>query len=184
MTSIGDSTVWKPFLRKHWNMIGIFALATILLAGGSVLVFLWLVGNAQSSGLVPSSLGLWTMANLISFILYTIFWELLLIGIPLVVVGVLGWQWWKRLPSEERTEYHFPIRSRKSRGGGGGSFLFFIVFCIKVYLDGKWNVAIATWNLDYVVGSVVLILLLFAVIFGIPGAIIGIWWLRRETTRP
>ena len=61
----------------------------------------------NQQGLVPATLGLWSMANIISFILNAIFWELVLIGIPVVIGAILGWQWWKRLPDEEKKEYHF-----------------------------------------------------------------------------
>jgi hypothetical protein len=57
---------------------------------------------------------------------------------------------------------------------------FFILFCIKVYLDGNWNVAISTWTLDYVIGSVILILGLVVIIIGIPAAIGVTWWMRHE----
>lgn len=171
-------------MRKHWKAVGIFVVACALALAGAVYVFLWFVKNAQSSGLVPATLGLWTMANCVTFILNAIFWELLLIGIP-VVIGVLaGWLWWRRLPDEERRGYHsFGRRSRATGGSGGVSLLFFIAFCIKVYLDGNWNVAIATWTLDYVVGSMVLILEWVLIIFGIPIAIGIIWWIRYETRK-
>lgn len=45
-----------------------------------------------------------------------------------------------------------------SAGCGGVSLLFFIAFCIKAFIDGKWNVPIATFTLDYAVGSVITIL--------------------------
>jgi hypothetical protein len=171
-------------MRKHWKAVGIFVVACALALAGAVSVFLWFVKNAQSSGLVPATLGLWTMANCVTFILNAIFWELLLIGIP-VVLGVLaGWLLWRRLPDEERRGYRsFGRRSRATGGSGGLSLLFFIAFCIKVYLDGNWNVAIATWTLDYVVGSMVLILEWGLVIFGIPIAIGIIWWIRHETRK-
>lgn len=184
MTSMEAGSSWKVFLRRHWLAATVFGVAAVLILVGSVYVFLWFASDAQSSGLVPATLGLWTMANLVAFILNAIFWELFLIGIPGVVAGIIGWQWWRRMPEEERRGYRFEMRSRRKSGGGGGSLLFFIVFCVKVYLDGKWNVPIGTWNLDYVVSSVVLILALAAIIFGIPGTIVGIWWVRRETKKP
>jgi hypothetical protein len=61
--------------------------------------------------------------------------------------------------------------------------LFFIAFCIKVYLDGNWNVPISTFALNYVVGSMFLILEWVLIIFGIPIAIALIWWIRHETGR-
>ena len=115
---------------------------------GAVYVFLWFVANAQSTGLVPATLGMWSMGNMISFILHAIFWELVLIGIPVAIGAILGWQWWKRLPEEEKREYTlFGKGSRSSRAGGAVSPLLFIAFAIKVYIDGNWNMAISTWTL-------------------------------------
>ncbi|MDA4126214.1 MAG: hypothetical protein OK452_03275 [Thaumarchaeota archaeon] len=183
MTGEKAASDWRSFMRKHWKAVAIFVAAGALAVAGTVYVFLWFVKNAQSSGLVPATLGLWTMANLVTFILYTIFWELLLIGIPVVIGVVAGWMWWRILPVEERRGYHFGRRSRATGGSGGFSLFFFIVFCIKVYLDGNWNVPIASWTLDYVVGSMVLILEWVVLIFGIPAGIGIIWWIRHETKR-
>jgi hypothetical protein len=179
--SESGSEVWKKFLRKHWNMVALFVVAVILASVGAVYVFLWFVGDAQSTGMVPKTLGLWTMGNLVTFILYAIFWELLLIGVPLILAAVGGWLWWRRLPSDEKREYHFfGKRSRTTSGGVGVSLLIFVAFCIKVFVDGKWNVAIATFTFNYVVYSMLTILVWGLVIFGIPIAIGVIWWIRHE----
>jgi hypothetical protein len=171
---------WRNFMRRHWGAVAIFVVAAALAFAGAVYVFLWFVGNAQSSGLVPGTLGLWTMGNLVLFILYSVFWELLLIGIPAAIGAVIGWLWWKRLPEEERRGYHLGRRSRSARGGGGVSFLFFVAFCIKVFIDGKWNVPIATFTLNYVVGSMITILEWGLIVFSIPIAIGLVWWISRE----
>jgi hypothetical protein len=121
------------------------------------------------------------MGNLVMFILHLIFWELVFIGIPAIIGVVVGWQWWKRLPDEEKRDYRFfGRRSRTAGGGGGASLLLFIAFAIKVYVDGNWNVAISTWKLDYVVDSLISILIWVVVIFGIPIAIGVIWWIRHQ----
>ena len=170
--SENGSEGWKKFLRKHWNMVALFVVAVILASVGAIYVFLWFAGDAQSTGMVPATLGLWTMGNLVIFILHAIFWELLLIGVPVILAAVAGWLWWRRLPSDEKKEYHFfGKRSRATSGGGGAvSLLFFVAFCIKVFIDGNWNVAVSSWTLDYVVGSMVTILVWIAVIFAIPAA--------------
>jgi hypothetical protein len=179
--SENGSEIWKKFLTKHWNMLVLFVAGAVLASIGAILVFLWFVGDAQSTGLVPSTLGLWTMGHLVTFILHAIFWELLLIGVPVILAAVTGWLWWKKLPDEEKKEYHFfGKRSRTTSGGGGISLLFFIAFCIKVFIDGNWNVAIAAWTLDYVVGSMISILIWTVIIFGIPATIGVIWWIRHE----
>jgi hypothetical protein len=175
---------WKKFLRKHWNIVAIFVVAGVLVFIGAIYVFLWFVGQAQSTGLVPSSLGLWTMGNIVLFILHAIFWELVFIGIPAIIGAVVGWQWWKRLPDEEKKEYNLSGRgSRTSRAGGAVSPLLFIAFALKVYVDGNWNVEISTYTLDYVVGSMITILIWILVIFGIPAAIGLIWWIRHEMNK-
>ena len=170
---------WKAFLRKHWKITALFVVGAVLALVASVLVFLWFVGDAQSTGMVPMTLRFWTMSNLVTFILHLIFWELVLIGIPVGLAAMGGWQWWKRLPDEEKKEYHFfSSRSRTTGGSGGISILFFIAFCIKVFIDGNWNVAISSWSLDYVVESMISILIWVAIIFGIPVAIGVILWIN------
>jgi Sec-independent protein secretion pathway component TatC len=177
---VEKSSDWKKFIRKHWNIFAIFLVAIILAFAGAIYVFLWFVKDAQSTSLVPSILGMWSMANVVSFILNAIFWELVLIGIPVVIGAILGWQWWKRLSDEEKREYNlFGKGSRSRRAGGAAPPSLFIAFVIKVYVDGNWNMPISTYTLDYVVGSMVTLLIATAVIFGIPAIIGLILWLRH-----
>jgi hypothetical protein len=172
---------WRVFLKRHWGITAIFAVGAGLALVGSILVFLWFVGDAQSTDMVPTTLGLWTMGNMVAFILHLILWELILIGIPVGIAAVAGWQWWKRLPSEEKREYHFFGKQSRTTGGSSGvSILFFIAFCIKVFIDGNWNVAVATWTLNYVINSMITILIWAAIIFAIPAVIGVIWWITHE----
>jgi len=170
------------FTRRHWRAFTTFAVAGVLAFVGAIYVFLWFVGDAQSSGLVPPTLGLWSMSNLVNFIIYTVFWELVFIGIPVAGVAAVAWRWWKRLPDDEKSGYHSGGRSRSA--GGGVSLLLFVAFSIKVFVDGKWNVPIATFTLDYVVGSMITVLEWGLIIFGIPIAIGLAWWISREMNKP
>ena len=171
---------WKRFMKKHWIVFAIFVFAIILAAASAVYVFWWFTGYAQTTGLVPSTLGSWSMANLIFFILNLLFWELVLIGIPAAIGAVIGWQWWKRLPEEEKVPHLFGRSSRSRNASGAVSTLLFIAFAIKVYIDGNWNETISNYTLNYVVSSVITILAWTAIIIGIPLALVAIWWLRRE----
>jgi hypothetical protein len=181
---IENNSDGKNFLRKHWKMVAVLIVAGILLCASAIYVFLWFAGQAQTSGLVPSSLGQWSMGNMVMFILHALFWELLFIGIPTAIGAIVGWQWWKRLPEEEKKEHNFGKSSKSSSAGGAISPLLFIAFAIKVYIDGNWNVAMATWNLDYVLGSMLTILIWTAAIFAIPAVIGIIWWIRHEMNKP
>jgi hypothetical protein len=178
---VAKGSGWRRFFRKHWNMLAVFVVAAILVVAGAVYVFVWFAGNAQSTGLVPSALGMWSMNNLVMFILHAIFWELVLIGIPVAIGAIIGWQWWKRIPEEEKKEYNLSTKGSRSRSAEGAvSPLLFIAFAIKVYVDGQWNAPIAGFSLDYVVGSMITILVWIAVIFAIPAIIGFVWWITRE----
>jgi len=180
----GDK-IWKKFLRKHWKMLVLFVIGAILASIGAILVYLWFVGDAQLTGLVPATLGLWTMGHFVTFLLHLIFWEVLLIGVPVIlVIAAIIFLWWKKLPDEERKEYRcghlFGKRSRRTEGGEGISFLIFIAFIIKVYFDGNWDVPFATWTFDYLVYSCLWALIWVLIIFGIPVVIGVTWWIRHE----
>ncbi len=179
-----QSSDWSNFFRKHWGMFAVFVVAAIFAVAGAVYVFVWFTGNAQSTGLVPATLNAWTMNNVLFFILYAIFWELVLIGIPVAIGAIAGWQWWKRIPEDERKEYNLSTKgSRSSRASGAISPLLFIAFALKVYFDGNWNAPIAGYSLDYVMGSMVTILIWVAAIFAIPAAIGLVWWANREMNK-
>jgi hypothetical protein len=176
---------WRLFIRRHWAVFAAFIAVGILAVAGAVYVFVWFTANAQSSGLVPATLNLWTMNNLVMFILNAIMWELVIIGIPSAIGAIIGWQWWKRIPEQEKQQYNLSTKSSHKGGAGGAiSPLLFIAFAIKVYVDGNWNTAMASWNLDYVVGSMVTILIWTAAIFAVPAVIGVIWWIHHETNKP
>jgi hypothetical protein len=180
----GDK-IWKKFMRKHWKILILFVIGAILASIGVILVFLWFVGDAQATGLVPATLNLWTMGHLVTFVLHLIFWEVLYIGVPVILaVVVIMFLWWKKLPEKEKEEYNrgnlFGTRSRSTSGGGGISLVVFIAFIIKVFRDGNWNVPFADWTFDYLVYSYLWALIWVLIIFGIPIGLGGIWWIHRE----
>ena len=176
--------IWRKFLRRHWTMLVLFAAGAVLVSTGAILVALWFVGDAQSSGLVPRTLGLWSMGSSVTFLLRLILWEFLIVGVPTILAAVATWQWWKKLPGEEKREYHFfDNRSRATRRGGSMSLLVLVAFSIKVFTDGNWNVAFATWTFDYLVYSLLSALIWVLVIIGIPASLAIIWWINREVKR-
>ena len=180
----GSEADWKLFLRKHWRVAAIFVAACVLAVIGAVLVFWWFVGTAQSTGLVPSTLNLWSMGHLVTFVVLLIVWEIILIGIPVVIGAIAGWRWWTRLPVKERKQYHFFDKRSRTAGQGGMSLFIFLAFVLKVFLDGRWNEPMAGWTVNYVVVSLIWILVWTAVIIGIPLAIAAVLWIRHEMKKP
>jgi hypothetical protein len=180
VSEVENRSDWMKFIGKHRNIVVVFVLAIILATIDVVYVFWWFTGEAQATGIVPMTLGLWSMRNVVLFILHLIFWELVFIGIPAIIGAVLAWRWWKSLPDEEKKEYHLSGRRSRTRDAGGAiSPLLFIAFAIKVYVDGNWNVAVSAYSLNYVVDSVITILAWIAVIFGIPAIVGLIWWINH-----
>ena len=185
MMVANNEKIWKKFMRKHWKMFVLFIVGAILASIGAILVYLWFVGDAQITGLVPTTLNLWAMGHFVTFLLYLILWEVLLIGVPVILaIAAIIFLWWKKLPDEEKREYKrghlFGKRSRRNEGGQGISFLIFIAFIIKIYLDGNWNVPFATWTFDYLVYSCLWAFIGVLIIIGIPIAIGATWWIHYE----
>ena len=183
-----EDKIWKIFFKRHWKIFTLFLAGAILACISALLVLIWYIGDAQATGLVPSTLNLWTMGYVITFLLNLILWEVLIIGIPvLIVVAAIYFLWWKKLPDDERQEYRhghlFGKRSRKTDGGGAISFLINIFFIFKIYADGNWNEPFADWTFDYLANSYLTAFIWVAIIFGIPMAIGGIWWIRHELTK-
>ena len=152
-----EDKIWIKFLSRHWQMFVVWIVIGIIAIIGAVKIFLWFVGDAQATGLVPKTLDLWAMSHVVSFIINVILWEIIFIVIPVAIVVVAIWQlWWKKLPAEERAEYKrghlFGKRTKKKDGGGVISLFINIVFIIKIYLDNNWEQPFSTWRFDYLVG--------------------------------
>jgi hypothetical protein len=169
----------KRFLKKYWKMVIIFAAIIAAGAIGAVLVLQWFVATAQATALVPSLLGQWTVGAVITFILHLIFWELLLVGSwILILVLVIVFQWYRKLPDEERERK--PKRGRREEGDAFG-FLVGITWLIVVWLDGRWNLAFNSWTFNDWVYSFLAAVAWDLLIFGIPITLAFLWWIRRET---
>lgn len=181
MTSEPGAGPTGQFMRRHWAAAAVFIAGVVLAAAWGVYVFWWFAGSAVASGLVPVTLGLWTTGNLIIFMLNMILWETILTGIPVAVGLGLAWVWWRRLPESGTLRNPlFGKGSKRSDGSAGFSLFLFLAFVIKVYLDGNWNVAISTFSLAYVVGSVITIMAWFAAVLAVPAIVVAGWWFSKQ----
>jgi hypothetical protein len=171
---------WRGFIKQHSAVFAVLTAGAIAAAAAAVYLFVWFAGNAQATGLVPSTLNLWSMNSAVIFMIYAVIWELAVVGIPVALAAIAAWQWWKRIPESEKAGLNMGKRHKGRDAGGAISPLLFIAFAIKVYIDGNWTQPIANWTLDYVVGSMVTILIWAAAIIAIPAVIGVIWWLSRR----
>jgi hypothetical protein len=168
----------KRFLKKHWRMIMILIVIGAVALIVAAFVFTWFVALAQSIGLVPTTLGLWSIGHVITFILYLIFWELVLVGSwVLVIVAVVLIRWYMKLPEEERQQK--PKRGRREEGDAFG-FLVGITWLIVVWLDGRWDLAFNAWTFNDWIYSFLAALMWDLIIFGIPILIGFLWWMNKE----
>jgi hypothetical protein len=179
------NTIWPKFIRKHWAMFVLWIVIAIGALIGAIYVLFWFVEDAQVTDLVPEILGLWSMKYLIDFLLHLLFWEIILVGIPLIIIVALIYLlWWKKLPYDELTEYRerklFGKSSRTRDSGTGISLLINIGFIIKVYLDGNWDKPFAEWKFDYLIHSYLTVLGWLLLIFGIPILIGTAWWIWHK----
>ncbi len=180
--------IWKIFMSRHWRMFALGVATFIFAIVGAVLVFLWLAGDAQATGLVPRYLGSWAMVHVIDFILHLIFWLLVLIVLPLIIIAATTYKlWYKRLPKKERHAYWkaklFKSKSKSRDSSSGFSFIFNILFMVKVYIDGNWHEPFSSWSFDYVIDIFLWSIMIILVIIGIPILLGGIWWLARAIRR-
>jgi hypothetical protein len=171
----------KRFISTHWKMVTVFAAVIAAGAIGAVLVLTWFVATAQATALVPSLLGQWSIGAVVTFILHLIFWELLLVGSwILVIILVIVFQWYMKLPEEERE-----MKSKRGRREQGDAFGFLvgITWLIVVWMDGRWDLAFNSWTFNNWVYSFLAAVAWDLLIVGIPIGLAFLWWLRRETRK-
>ena len=168
------------FLRRHRKMslllIGWIAVAAIV----ALSVFLWVVADAQATGLVPVALGQWTVGYFFTFIITLILLELVFVGSwVILIIAIIYQQWYKKLPDKEREEYEG--RRRHHKESGGFSFFVWLIWFILVWVNGMWNLAFQSWTFNDWVYTWVAACLWALLIVGIPGIMFLIWALRRKS---
>jgi len=184
-----DIMFFKNFARKHWKAVLVFVLVGITVFIGSLCVLLWFIGYSNLGGHGTWTFNDWSMASILDFLLNLLLWEFLIIGIPIIAMGiVIFFQWWKKFPDEEKEglEKH-GYKSRKnqrrmvfSSGGGVIGVVVFIAFCIIMYLDGNWSVSLASLQYSYFIYTWLIALMWVLIICGIPLVLILYFWLRME----
>ncbi|MGY5878932.1 MAG: hypothetical protein RTV31_01720 [Candidatus Thorarchaeota archaeon] len=163
------------FLKKYWMMTLMIAAMFIVAAIVSVLVLLWQVSTPG----LPATLGLWSVSTVISFCLNLVFWELLLVGSWVAVLAiVLYFQWYSKLPEEDRKSWSG--RGNRENTDAIGFFIG-IAWLLILYIDGTaWTRTFNAWTLTDWVWSWIFAAFWVLVIGGIIVTIGLIAWLAKE----
>ncbi len=184
--NLSEEKAMKKFLRGHAKMalaiIGVIVVAAIV----AVLVFLKVAADAQTLGLVPTTLGQWSVGICFGFLITVLIWELIFLASWLIpILAVIFGYWYRKLPEEERKEYGLSPKHgadpRRTEGGGFFSFLVAIVWLIIVWTTGRWNLAFQAWTINDWIYSWLAACLWIIIPLVIAGAIFLIWWIRKDT---
>jgi len=172
----------KKFVGRHRGMVSIMAVVAVAAIIVAIFTFLWVVDELQATNTVPSGLGQWTVGYFFTFILHVIFWELVLVASwVIVVILVIYFAWYKKLPEKERKEYKWG--STSARDGGGITFAITVIWLIIVWFDGNWNLAVNSWTLDKFVYSYLVAIMIVLGIAGLLGLMYLIWLMSKGTKK-
>lgn len=163
------------FLKKYWKMTFVIVaiIAACIIVG--VLVLLWQVESA----IVPATLGQWSVGIVISFCLNLVFWELLLAGSwTAVLLIVLYFQWYRKLPDEDQKKWSG--RGNRENSDAIGFFIG-IVWLLILYIDGTaWTRTFNEWTLSDWIWSWLYAAFWVLLIGGIVVLIGLIAWMAKE----
>jgi len=166
---------WSKKITQHWKAFIVFVIGCIIALAGAVLVLFWFIETSEFGAMGTATIGEWSLAWIWGFIIYLIFYELLIIGIPAAIAFGLGWYiFWKRLSEEEKAEIkgREKKKHRGSSAGGGFGFFMFIAFSILMYLRGEFSTPLGNFPYSYLVYTWFTALGWLLLIGGIPAAII------------
>ena len=180
---LSDEAFWKKKIKEHRNSFVILIVAAICAFVGVLIVLFWFIAASPLGGYGTWYFNDWSLEAVVLFMVWLCLSELLFVGIPAILVfGVGGYIWWKRLPTEERQEFKDREKKKTHRkrnygGGGGFSFFVFIAFCIYVAVDGYYATAFGSYpaylgGYSYFVYAWFLTIMWIFIVLGIPAAII------------
>jgi hypothetical protein len=183
-----DKDFWPSFITRHWKAFIVFVVGCIAALAGAVLVLFWFMETSTIGAMGTATIGEWSVAMIWFFLLYLIFWELVIIGIPAGIAFGVGWYiFWKQLSDQDKAM--FKARDKKKHRGssasGGFGLFMFIAFSIYLYLIGEINTPLGNHSYSFWVYSWFTALGWLLIIAGVPAALILILvyftvWRKKE----
>ncbi len=184
---LSEEAFWKGMIKKHW--VG-FLILLLVCVGFFIWFFTILLTYIANSDIGGN--GLWTLdyfsvGTSILWLLSLIGWELLLGFLPFggIFCLILAIYWFVILPEEDKEA----IKARESKDkkkkrtkeGGGVSFLFTIAFLIVVFIDGQWLTPFGSLTYSYLIQAYLIGFIWVCIIASIPAVILFLYWVTKET---
>ena len=172
-----EEEYWKKKIKEHWKPFVVVIIALICAFIGAIIVLIWFIETSDIGAQGTALVGDWSLDWIVGFIILLILWELLFVGIPIVVFFIVGFYiWWNRLSDEDKAEFKArdkkKHRARNTGGEGGGGLLMFIAYCIYIGLQGNYYAPFSSQPYSYWVYAMFYTLMWLAIIIGIPICII------------
>jgi MFS family permease len=174
---LSDEQYWKRAIKNHLTAFIVMIIVGIGAILSAITVLFWFIQTSPIGLQGTATFNQWSLDWIVGFFILLILWELLFVGIPVVLFfGVGGYIFWKRLPEEEKQEYKAREKkhtARKTGGGGGGFSLFmFIAYCIYMGIQGYYFAPFGSQPYSFWIASWFLTLMWIVIVLGIPACII------------
>ena len=172
-----EKTYWEKKIKEHWKPFVVVIIALIFAFIGAIIVLIWFIETSPIGAQGDALIGDWSLDWIVGFMILLILWELLFVGLPVVVFFIVGFYiWWNRLSDEDKAEFKArdkkKHRTRNTGGEGGGGLLMFIAYCIYIGLQGNYYAPFSSQPYSYWVYAMFYTLMWLVIIFGIPIGII------------
>lgn len=184
----------RVLLKKYWYILLVVLIGAVGAFVGGITVELLFIESSPIGGYGTWTFNDFSVGSSIIFILLSVGWLLLLVGLPLIgYFAVVGSIFWfvlisdenkayikEKMKDEERKEKKKAHRKKQAKkGGGGGGVSFFTVFImlIVIFVQGNWWVTFGNLSFTYFLFLYIEIIIWCAAIFGIGGLIVFILWL-------
>ena len=184
--NMSNKQFWKEEIKNRWKVLILFVVVIVFLSITGVYVLIWQIQTSPIGNYGKATIDQWSLDWVVRFIIILILWELLFVGVPAALIfGLGGYLWWKRLPSDERTnikEYH--SKNKKARDASGLGLFIFIAYCIYIAIDGNYYTPFGNRPYSYWLYSYLLTMGWLLIIVGIPMAVAGLLYLRYWLKKP
>lgn len=154
----------------------------IAAAAGLIAVFMWYSQSSLIGLQGTATIGQWSLAWVVEFVFFLILWEILIVGLPFLAIGGIGFLvWWTHLPEEEKQELKSYDKGHKkdtTKKASGGTLAINIAYLIYIAIQGNYGTPFGDLPWSYWAYSYILTILWLALIAGVPIAIGGILYVK------